>query len=160
VIDLLNTTGWTKLWAFSLAILALAGCSTTAVDPYEGFNRSMTSFNDTADKYLLKPLAQGYEAVLPDPVPNMFSNLGEPVVAVNQLLQGKGKLAANDLGRFVLNSTIGLVGLFDVAALAGLDKHDEDFAQTLAVLGRRQRAISCIALNGAFHGRRYSQSLC
>lgn len=134
-----NRVGGLRLWIFALASLVLAGCSTTSVDPYEDFNRSVMSFNDTADKYILKPVAQGYQFILPDPVPNLvanvFSNLGDPYIAFNQLLQGKGRLAASDLGRFVVNSTVGVGGLFDVADGWGMEKHEEDFGQTLGVWG-------------------------
>lgn len=108
-------------------------------DPLEGFNRAMYTFNDKLDKYVLKPLAKGYRAAAPAPVrksvSNFFSNLHEPMVMLNNLLQGKPGQAASDLGRFASNSTIGILGLFDVASRMGLEKHNEDFGQTLAVWG-------------------------
>lgn len=108
-------------------------------DPLEGFNRAMYRFNDKFDRYVLKPVAKGYRAVLPEfarkGVSNFFGNLHDPVIMVNNLLQGKFTQAASDLGRFLVNSTVGIYGLFDVATHAGLDKHDEDFGQTLAVWG-------------------------
>ena len=105
-------------------------------DPWEGFNRKMFAFNDTVDTYTLKPIAKGYRAVTPDPVERgvsrMFSNVGEVVNVFNDLLQGKFRQAGNDTGRFVINTTIGLVGFFDVADRFGLPKNDgEDFGQTL-----------------------------
>jgi len=109
-------------------------------DPWEGFNRKMFAFNDTVDTYTLKPIAKGYRAVTPDPVERgvsrMFSNVGEVVNVFNDLLQGKFRQAGNDTGRFVINTTIGLVGFFDVADHFGLPKNDgEDFGQTLGVWG-------------------------
>ncbi|PHS74172.1 MlaA family lipoprotein [Porticoccus sp.] len=109
-------------------------------DPWEGFNRKMFTFNDTVDTYTLKPIAKGYRAVTPDPVERgvsrMFSNVGEVVNVFNDLLQGKFRQAGNDTGRFVINTTIGLVGFFDVADHFGLQKNDgEDFGQTLGVWG-------------------------
>ena len=108
-------------------------------DPWEPFNRSMHSFNNGVDRALLRPLAKGYEFVLPQfmrtGVGNFFDNLSTPLTAINNALQGKGGAAGSDVGRLLLNSTIGIGGLFDVATTAGLDKHDEDFGQTLAVWG-------------------------
>ncbi len=110
-----------------------------AHDPLEGFNRAMYTFNDKLDKYVLKPVAKGYRVVAPAPVrksvANFFSNLHDPVVMLNNLLQGKPEEAASDLSRFIFNSTIGIFGLFDVSSKFGLPKHNEDFGQTLAVWG-------------------------
>ena len=108
-------------------------------DPLEGFNRAMFTFNVKLDDYFLKPVAKGYRAVIPSPlrtgVANFFYNLGEPGVMVNNLFQGKFSGALSDLGRFLTNSTIGIYGLFDVASHVGMQKHDEDFGQTLGVWG-------------------------
>ena len=109
-------------------------------DPLEGLNRAIYSFNDTADRFVLKPVAQGYRYVTPDPVEHgigrMFSNVGEIVNVVNDVLQGKFGQAGNDTGRFLVNSTIGLAGFFDVADGFGLEKSSgEDFGQTLGVWG-------------------------
>ncbi len=108
-------------------------------DPFEGFNRAMYTFNDKLDVYILKPVAKGYRAVTPIPVrksiSNFFSNLHDPMVMLNNLLQGKPGQAASDLSRFLTNSTVGIYGLFDVATKIGLQKHNEDFGQTLAVWG-------------------------
>ena len=99
----------------------------------------MHSFNNGLDRALLRPLAKGYEFVLPQfmrtGVGNFFDNLSTPLTAINNALQGKGGAAGSDVGRLLLNSTIGIGGLFDVATTAGLEKHDEDFGQTLAVWG-------------------------
>lgn len=109
-------------------------------DPYETINRSIFSFNQTLDDYMLKPAAKFYVAVTPDPVErgisNLFSNLKEITNASNNLLQGKASQASVDLGRFALNSTLGIAGLFDVASSLGLKKtKGEDFGQTLGKWG-------------------------
>jgi len=124
------------------ATLAIAGCATTGGDPrdpIEGFNRAVFAFNEGVDKALLKPVAKGYVAVLPQPardgVGNFFGNIGDVFVSVNNLLQGKVTEAASDVGRVVVNSTVGIFGLFDVASRVGLEKHDEDFGQTFGRWG-------------------------
>ncbi len=109
-------------------------------DPWEGFNRKVFAFNDGLDQAVLKPIAKGYRAITPDPVEvsvsNVFSNLGEVKNVLNSVLQGKPKSALHDSGRFLINSTMGIFGLFDVADTFGLEKSDgEDFGQTLAVWG-------------------------
>jgi phospholipid-binding lipoprotein MlaA len=130
-----------------LALLAiLTGCATVPPnagqdprDPLESFNRQVFEFNEGLDKVVLKPLAQVYDAVLPVPVQeclsNGFSNLREPSNALNNLLQGKGSAAVSDVCRFAVNTTVGLLGCFDVASRMGLEKSREDFGQTLAVWG-------------------------
>jgi len=126
------------------SLLIVSGCATTGQsgdvnDPLEGYNRAMYSFNDHADTFIIKPAAKVYNAVLPDPishgVSNFFSNLNEITVILNDLLQLKFGQAFHDTGRFVLNSTVGIGGLFDVAGHAGYEKHEEDFGQTLGVWG-------------------------
>lgn len=111
----------------------------SARDPLEGFNRAMYTFNDKFDRYLLKPVAKGYRAITPKPVSrgisNFFSNLHDPGIMLNNLLQGKPKQAGSDLGRFLANTTLGIAGLFDVASKMGLEKHSEDFGQTLGKWG-------------------------
>lgn len=111
-------------------------------DPFEKFNRAMFTFNLKVDRYFARPIARGYRRVIPRParkgVSNFFSNLREPIVILNGLLQGKFKQAGSDLGRFLMNSTVGLFGLIDVATKAGLKKHDEDFGQTLGRWGVRE----------------------
>lgn len=108
-------------------------------DPWEGMNRGIFAFNEGLDRWFLEPVATGWDFVMPDPVQNslkrFFRNLGFPVVFVNDLLQGKPVAAAQDVGRFVLNSTAGVVGLFDPATYVGLPENDEDFGQTLGVWG-------------------------
>lgn len=109
-------------------------------DPWEGFNRKMFAFNDTLDRFLLKPVAQGYKFVTPDPletgVSNFFSNVGEVPNVINNALQWKWRKAGNSTGRLLVNTTIGIGGLFDVARYAGLPKQDsESFGQTLSYWG-------------------------
>jgi phospholipid-binding lipoprotein MlaA len=108
-------------------------------DPWEGLNRKIYAFNDFADRYFMKPVAKGYKKVTPNflkrSISNFFSNLSYPLVAVNQMLQGKFRLSASDTGRFIVNTTLGIGGLFDPATPAGLPSHDEDFGQTFAKWG-------------------------
>jgi len=132
-----------RLLLATLAAAALAGCASTRApdprDPWEPVNRATFEFNDTVDKVVLKPIAQGYHAVLPSPirsgVRNFFANLRDPWIAVNQFLQGKVEEGLSDLWRFIANSTFGLGGLCDIASDMGMPKHNEDFGQTLAVWG-------------------------
>jgi phospholipid-binding lipoprotein MlaA len=121
-----------------------SGCATAPGrtvndDRWEGFNRGVYKFNDTIDRAALKPLAKGYKKITPHwfriGVGNFFSNLAYPVTIVNQLLQGKAKTGLQDTGRFLINSTLGVAGLVDVATPMGLQANDEDFGQTLAVWG-------------------------
>lgn len=121
--------------------LLLSGCASAPhsnpKDPYEGFNRGVYKFNDTFDRAILKPVAKGYDAVLPAPVKtmlsNFFSNLDDVGVTINDLLQLKFKQAASDGSRVLFNSTFGILGLFNVADR--LEKHNEDFGQTLGYWG-------------------------
>ncbi|WP_373186178.1 VacJ family lipoprotein [Halopseudomonas sp.] len=108
-------------------------------DPWEPVNRVIFSFNDTLDRFTLKPAAKAYDRFVPEPVSdsisNVFSNLGEPRNLVNDTLQGKFHDAGIDTARFLLNSTVGVLGVFDVATRMGLQRNDEDFGQTLGAWG-------------------------
>lgn len=108
-------------------------------DPLEGLNRSIFAFNETADRYVLKPVAKGYQAVTPSivdqSIENFFNNIGEIKSLGNDILQGKPKNAMVDVGRLVINTTVGVLGIFDVATHIGLQRQAEDFGQTLAVWG-------------------------
>ena len=108
-------------------------------DPFEDLNRDIFIFNEKLDEKLLKPAALTYRKVTPQfartGVTNFFNNLEEIDTTINQVLQGEIKYAFNDAGRFVINSTIGLFGLIDVASKMGLERHEEDFGQTLGVWG-------------------------
>ncbi|WP_339898165.1 VacJ family lipoprotein [uncultured Gilvimarinus sp.] len=109
-------------------------------DPWEEYNRAIFAFNDAADTYVLKPVARGYHTITPGPVRqgvnNIFSNILEVPKVFNDLLQGKFSQAGKDSGRFVINSTLGVAGLFDVAKHMGMPRTDsEDFGQTLGRWG-------------------------
>lgn len=108
-------------------------------DPLEPLNRRIYTFNEYADRYVLRPVAQAYDDIAPEPVQagvrNFFDNLGEPISAVNNLLQGEFGEAGSNTGRFLMNSTLGVFGLTDPASAAGLEPAEEDFGQTLAVWG-------------------------
>jgi len=124
-----------------LIISTLYGCATTAhnPDPFEKFNRGVFAFNESVDKALLKPVAQTYKAITPKTVDkgvtNFFGNISDVVTIVNDLLQLKFNQAVLDSGRVFINSTIGLLGLVDLATEFGLPKHSEDFGQTLGYWG-------------------------
>lgn len=109
------------------------------VDPYEHINRKIYVFNDTLDAYVAKPISDAYLWVTPEfvqtGIANFFSNLKDINVVLNDVMQGKLQQGMEDTGRFTVNSTVGLLGLFDVATEMGLEKHEEDFDQTLAVWG-------------------------
>ena len=130
-----------KLVHILFATLLLTGCASNPhsnpKDPFESYNRSIFKFNDALDKNVLKPVAQGYNAVLPKPVKimlhNFFSNLDDVAVTLNELLQLKFRLAASDGIRVIFNSTFGIFGLINVTDR--LEKHNEDFGQTLGYWG-------------------------
>ncbi len=124
------------------ATAALSGCanvSNVEHDPWEGVNRGVYGFNDLTDRALVKPLARGYRTGVPNfarrSVSNFFDNLVTPRSSLNNFLQGKPGRGMSDIGRFVINSTLGLGGLIDVATASGIEATDEDFGQTLAVWG-------------------------
>jgi ABC-type transporter lipoprotein component MlaA len=141
-----------------LLAAVLAGCATAPErsgvdpDPLEPANRAFFTFNETLDKYLIKPIAETYVDVTPQPartaVTNFFDNLRYLNVIVNSFLQGKFSQGMSDIGRFVVNSTLGLGGLFDVATGYGLQRHDEDLGQTLAVWGAGQGAYLYLPVRG------------
>ncbi len=127
-----------------LATLTVAGCAATPGeppphDPWESYNRGMYQFNTAVDNVTFKPLARGYQKVVPQlarrGVSNFFANLRVPGTMLNQFLQGKPKAGFSDLGRFLMNSSVGLGGLLDPATEFGLVEHDEDFGQTFAAWG-------------------------
>ena len=113
--------------------------ATATYDPWEKYNRRVHAFNGAVDRNLARPLAQGYVAALPQPIRtgigNFFDNLGEPVTVVNSLLQGNPRGAVNALGRFLLNSTVGIGGLLDLADKVKMPNRGEDFGQTMATWG-------------------------
>lgn len=113
-------------------------------DPYENFNRAMYRFNDVLDITIMQPVAKTYNFVTPyvaqRGISNFFSNIGEITTLPNDLLQGKFKFAGIDITRFLINSTLGIGGLFDVASRAGLPKHREDFGMTLAYYSKDKQS--------------------
>ncbi|WP_269533630.1 VacJ family lipoprotein [Chitinimonas sp. BJYL2] len=123
------------------SLTLLSACATPAnhYDPIEPINRKVYAFNSAVDKAVLKPVAKGYQAVTPAPVrtgvSNFFSNLEDVYIGASNLLQGKWREAASDVGRVVFNTTLGIGGLIDIATPAGLPKHDEDFGQVLGAWG-------------------------
>lgn len=125
------------------AVLLLNGCAsvqaTNPDDPWESWNRSMQSFNDGVDDYVMKPVAEGYRWITPDfvdqGISNFFSNIGDIRVTINDALQGKFAQSAFDGTRFFLNTTLGLGGFIDLASNVDLPKHHEDFDQTLGYWG-------------------------
>ena len=128
------------LTIIALGLNLLSGCAHLDTprephDPWEGFNRSMYKFNDSLDKVVIAPAARGYRKVTPDPIEkgigNVFDNLREIRIIVNNILQFKLVDAMSDTGRFLVNSTFGLLGWFDLARHLGMPRHDEDFGQTL-----------------------------
>ena len=130
-------------------LLSIAACATnneiegervrSESDPWEPMNRGSYRFSDAVDRMTLKPIARGYRKVVPQfarrGVTNFSKNLFTPRSALNNFLQGKGKAGFSDIARFVMNSTIGIGGLFDVASAAGFEEYGENLAQTLAVWG-------------------------
>ena len=134
-----------KISAGLFVLPFLYGCSVTPVqfpeptDPWESTNRSIMEFNDDFDESAFKPIARTYQKITPDIVDvgisNFFGNLYEVSTTVNGALQGKPKQSIMDASRFIVNSSIGILGIFDVAKHIYLPKHDEDFGQTLAVWG-------------------------
>ena len=128
-----------------LLLSTLSACASMAMratdprDPFEPINRVSYAVNDGLDRAVIRPTAKAYRAVTPKfmqiGVTNVFSNAKYPVTLVNNALQGKFSAAASDTGRFLINTTVGLGGLFDPATAAGLDRHDEDFGQTFGVWG-------------------------
>lgn len=134
----------TRAAAVVFLAAAMAGCATTSQpdnprDPWEGYNRGMFEVNEALDKAIFKPVAVAYDFLLPDPihilVTNVFSNIGDVMIGVNDLLQGRGEQAFNDLGRVVINTTLGFGGLLDVAGNAGWYKNENDFGVTFGRWG-------------------------
>lgn len=144
------------------AVLLCAGCAhsppSNPDDPLETVNRHIWQFNLAADEYVLEPAARAYTTVTPDPVEvgidNFLSNLFYPATIVNNLLQLDMRAFASDLTRFLVNSTVGVLGIFDVAENLGLAEHDEDFAQTLGVWGVDRGIYLMLPLLGPATSRR------
>ena len=131
-----------RLWrgAALASLLSLCACSTAqGPDPWRGYNEPVFEFNDGLDRYLLGPVARGWDWLAPDfvltGVDNFFRNLDVPRTFLNDLLQAKPVPAAHDFGRFVVNSTVGVAGFVDVASHIGIQENREDFGQTFGYWG-------------------------
>lgn len=129
-----------KLLPLLMLLLGLAQpINASESDPWEGWNRKIDAFNQFGDRWVVKPAAMAYEFITPqivdDGVTNMYRNIREPITIINDLLQFKIKKAGIDTGRLLMNSTVGLLGFFDVASMAGLERQPEDFGQTLGAWG-------------------------
>jgi phospholipid-binding lipoprotein MlaA len=134
-----------RLAIVAVVVALLSGCHTVPKDqrdprdPFESVNRSIYKFNDRVDRAVVRPVARAYRTVLPQfvrtGVGNFFSNIGDVRVVLNNTLQGKFTTAYADFGRVVINSTLGIAGIFDIATEAGIEKHQEDFGQTLGWYG-------------------------
>lgn len=138
-----STAGKLALVLLCMLLTACASQPTTLTDPerdpWEGFNRKVHSFNHAVDKAVMRPVAKGYDKIMPDApqrgVRNFFHNLAWPVNFANLILQGRFKHSMVATGRFLMNSTVGVLGFFDVASRQGIPDYREDFGQTLAVWG-------------------------
>jgi phospholipid-binding lipoprotein MlaA len=146
-----------KALALTLALLC-AGCASVPSgkpdprDPWERFNRTSFAINDRLDRAALKPAAKAYKKVTPQIVrtgiSNFISNLDTISTVINDVLQGKMRQAGQDSARFLMNSTLGLGGLFDPASAAGLERNDEDFGQTLGKWGVKSGPYLMLPLLG------------
>ncbi len=144
----------------ALLVLLLAGCASTGstdlsraeADPWEKSNRRVFAFNKRLDRWVVKPVTSGYRAVVPKPartaVSNAYGNYGEPANFVNSVLQGKLAQAFRTLDRFILNSTLGVAGVMDVATGMGRPREPEDFGQTLARWGVKSGPYMVLPLFG------------
>jgi phospholipid-binding lipoprotein MlaA len=150
-----------------LGLLVLGGCvhspPSDPWDPIEPVNRAVYKFNDTADRYVIQPIARGYDKVTPDRVQtsvgNFFANAEEPINMANSALQLKWGSFNTSLGRFMVNTTAGVGGLFDVASAVGVAEVDEDLGQTLGYWGLGQGPYLVIPLLGPSTGRDFSGRL-
>jgi phospholipid-binding lipoprotein MlaA len=156
---------WTRRVAPLILLACLAGCSTTqqpysasdVADPIEPVNRAIFSFNMFVDRWVLEPVARAYRFVTPEAarrsVANFLANLRSPVILANDALQGERERAGITLGRFMINTTMGVAGLFDPATTLGYPRHDEDFGQTLGVWGVPSGPYIMLPLLGPSNGR-------
>ncbi|MBS0589800.1 MAG: VacJ family lipoprotein [Proteobacteria bacterium] len=150
-----------RLACFAACTAALAGCATVAAprrdDPYEHFNRRMYAFNDFADRVAIRPVAVGYRKITNDTsrrlVSNFFANIESPITIVNDVLQGHPRYAFTQSSRLVINSTVGVLGLFDPASAMGIDARTTDFGVTLAKWGVPEGPYLVLPLLGPTTGR-------
>jgi len=147
-----------------LAAFFLNGCASQPAtmtdaerDPWERYNRKIHAFNMGLDKAIFRPVAKGYDVIMPDApqrgVRNFFRNLAFPVTFINLILQGKVDDSLTATGRFLMNSTIGLLGFFDVASKAGMPNFNEDMGQTLAVWGWKESRFLVMPIFGPYTAR-------
>lgn len=136
-----------KLLTLTIVAMSLTGCfrtNTNPRDPYENFNRNVFKLNNCIDHTLYRPITKVYSAITPPPlkkgITNFFNNVNEPDVMLNDLLQGKIRYAFIGLARLIVNSTLGIAGLFDVASHAGLPKHTNDFGKTFAFYSQNKKS--------------------
>ena len=155
-----NSTPYTRLACLAACAAALAGCATPMPrrdDPYEKFNRKMYAFNSFADRVAIRPVAVGYRKVTNETsrrlASNFFANVESPITIVNDVLQGKVKYAFTATGRLVINTTVGVLGLFDPASEMGIDAHTTDFGVTLAKWGVPEGPYLVLPLIGPSSGR-------
>lgn len=142
-----------KLLGIIVAVAHLIGCGKSpSVDRFEMLNRSTYGFNKGVDRFLIKPISRAYEAIIPKSIQtmvgNFFQNLSEIPNIGNDILQGDFRYAQQDTARFLLNSTWGLGGLFDVAGKKGLEKHHQDFGLTLAKWGYTESSYLVLPILG------------
>jgi phospholipid-binding lipoprotein MlaA len=157
---MLNSTPLSRLTLLAVTAAMLAGCATPAPrrdDPYEKFNRKMYAFNNFADRVAIRPVAVGYRKITNDTsrrlIGNFFANVESPVTIVNDVLQGQAKYAFTTTGRLVINTTVGVLGLFDPASELGIDAHTTDFGVTLAKWGVPEGPYLVLPLVGPSNGR-------
>ena len=139
----MRTSGKRHLRTFAVvsAALLFAGCAATPsrVDPFEPFNRAMFSVHEVVDGNVVKPIAEGYVKYVPEllrtGVANFFGNIDDLFIGINNMLEGNGNRAGDDFGRVVLNTTFGLGGIFDLASMMGIEKHNQDFGITFGKWG-------------------------
>ena len=163
----------TKHFLYLCLAVLLSGCAaqsnslnetSSIVDPWEGYNRSVFVFNEGVDKVVLKPVSTAYTNLVPSfirtRVTSFFANIEDVPIAANNFLQGNAGAGLSDLMRVLVNSTIGLAGLFDVASkVDGLEKHNEDFGQTLAVWGVESGPYVMIPILGPSTARDFPSRL-
>jgi len=140
--------------ALAAATALLAGCATTQskVDPFEPFNRTMFQVHEVVDGNVVKPVAEAYVKYTPEVIrsgiSNFFSNIEDLFVGINNVLEGNGNRAGDDFGRVLLNSTFGLGGLFDLASMMGIERHNQDFGITFGKWGIPQGPYLFVPLVG------------
>ncbi len=162
-----NNPWWRRFSRFGysfLLLLLMGGCAHSPTydpyDPYESLNRDFYAFNMTLDRYILRPTARGYVRYTPKlvrrGVDNFITNIFYPRTMINSFLQGKFVHAGQDFARFTLNTTVGLLGLFDVATPLGIPEHNEDFGQTLGHWGLGSGAYLMLPILGPSTTRDFS----